>query len=249
MLNTRNALRQGLLKAGYKVQRAGVPADISDRAFRDSARRCQPYTQTSPERMYALWQAVEHIERRAVAGDIVECGVWRGGSSMLAALAAAHFGHSSRHLWLFDTFAGMSDPGPDDLYADGTPIATDWQKRANPADPLFCYAGLDEVRANLATTGYPQERVSYVQGKVEDTLADARVEQVSILRLDTDWYESTKLELEIFWDRISPNGVLIIDDYGDWQGARRAVDEFFEGRSDAPLLIRVDSTARTAVKR
>jgi hypothetical protein len=237
-----------LLRAGYNFTRAGVPRDITDPAFRDAVRRCQPYTATSPERMYALWKAVEHAEHHHIAGDIVECGVWRGGSSMLAALATAHFADSTRRLWLFDTFEGMSDPGPDDVYADGTPIANGWSERAVPADPLFCYATLQDVQANLATTGYPPKLLTYVRGKVEDTLADAGIERVSILRLDTDWYESTKLELELLWERLSPNGVLIIDDYGAWQGARRAVDEFFEGRPDAPLLSRVDSTARVAVK-
>lgn len=161
-----------LLNAGYKITRIGVPDDISDIAFLTSMRRCQPYTATSPERMYALWQAVEHVERHDVPGDIVECGVWRGGSSMLAALATAHFADSSRRLWLFDTFEGMPPPGPHDVRTDGTPIASDWQQHANPADDLFAYASLEEVQRHVAITSYPPDLVNYVQGSTSRLAGD-----------------------------------------------------------------------------
>lgn len=257
-LDVRQAVRwtvqSAFLKAGYRITRVHDPGDIrtddlTDSAFLASVRRCKPYTMTSVERMYALWQAVEHVERHDVPGDIVECGVWRGGSSMLAALATTHFANPSRHLWLFDTFKGMTDPGPNDVYDDGTPIESDWCRHADPRDPLFAYASLEEVQRNVARTKYPGNLVTFVQGKVEETIAEAPVERISVLRLDTDWYASTKLELALLWGRLSPNGVLIIDDYGHFPGARRAVDEFFSGRPDAPLLHRVDYTGRVAVKR
>jgi hypothetical protein len=245
-------VRGALARAGFAIQRTpdarrlGRTHPDLEPAFAAAYARCAPYTMTSVERMYALWQAVGHVERHAVAGDVVECGVWRGGSSMLAALALAD---RSRALWLYDTFAGMSEPTEHDVAPDGARMVDEWDRhRGRADDPVFAFGALDEVRANMAATGYPPERVRFVAGKVEDTIPAQAPERIALLRLDTDWYASTRHELEHLWDRLSPGGVLIVDDYGHWAGAREAVDEFFAGRSDAPLLARVDYTGRIGVK-
>ena len=224
--------------------------DVEDE-FRAIVARCQPHTMTSVERMYALWQAVRHVERHGIAGDVVECGVWRGGSSMLAALTLLASGAPHRTLWLYDTFGGMSEPTEKDVDAlSGAQMATEWTEHEGQVDdPVFAFSDLDTVRRNMAATGYPADRVEFVQGKVEDTIPGRAPERIGLLRLDTDWYESTRHELEHLWDRLEPGGVLIIDDYGHWAGAREAVDEFFAGRADAPLLSRIDYTGRIGVKR
>jgi hypothetical protein len=111
----------------------------------------------------------------------------------------------------------------------------------------WCYSPLDEVKRNLARTGYPAERVVYVQGKVEDTIPGTLPERTALLRLDTDWYSSTRHELEHLYPGLVAGGVLVLDDYGTWQGARQATDEYFAARG--PLLLnRIDSTGRIAVK-
>jgi O-methyltransferase len=117
-----------------------------------------------------------------------------------------------------------------------------------PGDPTMAVASLQEVRSNMASTGIATERVHYVSGPVEETIPRSVPERIALLRLDTDWYESTRHELEHLWDRLEPGGVLIVDDYGHWAGAREAVDEFFAAREDAPLLSRVDYTGRMGVK-
>jgi hypothetical protein len=212
---------------------------------------CAPYTMTSVERMYALWQAVGHVVIHDVPGDVVECGVWRGGSSMLAALALLTRGVDDRGLWLFDTFEGMSDPTEHDVEAQtGLRVEQHWEHlRHQRESHLVAYASLREVQTNMAMIPYPEQHVHFVQGKVEDTLPAQAPERIALLRLDTDWYASTRHELEQLWDRLQPGGVLIIDDYGHWAGARQAVDEFFAGRADAPLLSRIDYTGRIGVKR
>lgn len=218
-------------------------------AFGDLHSRCAQYTMTSVERMYALWKAIRHLEAQGVQGDFVECGVWRGGSSMLAALTLVALGDSARELHLYDTFEGMSAPTDHDVSLGGLSAAENWDRiRSDRDDPVLAYAPLDDVRRNMASTGFPAERIHFVQGKVEDTIPGHIPERIALLRLDTDWYESTKHELEHLWPRLVPGGILIIDDYGDWIGARRAVDEFFAGRADAPLLIRVDTTGRVGTK-
>jgi hypothetical protein len=246
-----------LARAGYTVQRvpnaerlAVTHPDLPEE-FRAPLAEAAPISMTSVERMYALWQAVEHVERHDVVGDVVEAGVWRGGSSVLAARALLRHGPPHRDLWLYDTFEGMSEPTERDVDAlSGRNMGDQWDAHRGKADdPVFAFGSLDEVRRNMAATGYPRARVHFVQGKVEETIPETMPDRIAILRLDTDWYESTRHELEHLWDRLSANGVLIIDDYGHWAGAREAVDEYFSRRDDAPLLSRIDYTGRIGVKR
>jgi hypothetical protein len=243
-------------RLGIAVSRVPTPQhpershpDIASPEFYALCRRCGPYSMTTIDRMYALYEAIGHIERLGLAGAVVECGVWRGGSSMLAALALLQRGSRERDLWLYDTFEGMSEPTEHDVAADGERMTEAWDHyRGNLGHPVFAYAGLSEVKANMASTGYPGERIHYVAGKVEDTIPETMPERIALLRLDTDWYESTRHELEHLYPRLQPGGVLIIDDYGAWEGARRAVDEWRAAIPAPPLLYRVDSTGRVGTK-
>ena len=205
---------------------------------------------TSAERIEALVNAVRYIVANAVPGDVVECGVWRGGSSMAAALTLKQLGDEQRHLYLYDTFEGMSAPTVEDVALDGASASSTFAvQRLSDGSSQWCRAPLDEVRTNLESTGYPADRLHYVKGKVETTLpATMPSGTIALLRLDTDWYESTRHELEHLYPRLAHGGVLIIDDYGHWAGARKAVDEYFTAHPPALLLNRVDYTARIAVK-
>jgi O-methyltransferase len=199
--------------------------------------------------MYALYKAVEYLEKAGISGAIVECGVWRGGSMMVAALASQHFGGRDREFYLFDTFEGLPRPSDLDLDVWGNPALDWWLPTSTGAESSHAAeAALDEVRANLLSTGYPGDRLHFIKGMVERTLPAAAPPAIALLRLDTDWYASTKYELEHLFPRIVKNGVLIIDDYGHFLGARRAVDEYIaQGR--LPLLLnRIDYTGRLAVK-
>jgi hypothetical protein len=205
---------------------------------------------TSPERVAALCAAVEYVVRNRIPGDFVECGVWKGGSTMAAALMFRRLGDASRTLHLFDTFTGMSTPGDVDREAASGAAAADLLATEDPnRSNTWAVSPLEEVRGNMAGVGYPGERVRFIKGKVEDTIPRLAPQAISILRLDTDWYVSTRYELEHLYPRLSRAGVLIIDDYGHWEGARKAVDEYFGGLPDAPLLCRIDYTGRIAVKR
>jgi len=242
-------VKAGLARRGWELRRATSawpPADLEPE-FLALYERCAPATMTSIERMYALYQAVRHVHAAETPGDVVECGVWRGGSSMLAALALDSLGDRERCIWLYDTFEGMPPPAGVDRTLSGE-HAADLMKRADAAgEHTRAAAAVGEVRANLAGTGFPADRLRFVEGKVEDTIPGTAPDAISVLRLDTDWYESTRHELEHLWPRLSPGGVLIVDDYGHWEGARRAVDEFFS--TAAPVLLqRIDYTGRLALK-
>jgi O-methyltransferase len=209
--------------------------------------RTAPFTMTNRERQWALIKAVQYIDSHAIPGDIVECGVWRGGNIMLAKLARKD-SEIPRRYFLFDTFRGMSPPSPADVDYHGRSASTDFEKSQHEDYNDNCYAPRDDVERNLELAGLTAEEVVLCEGRVEDTLLDpANIpEKIAILRLDTDWYESTRAELEKLWPKLSVGGVLIVDDYGCWQGARRAVDAFFGEKP--PLFIAVDFTGRVAIK-
>jgi O-methyltransferase len=221
-----------------------------DPGFEDLRERVAGATMTSTERMHALHQAVNYVTDAGVAGDVVECGVWRGGSSMLSALSLLARGDTSRTLWLYDTFEGMTPPGDLDVKFDGAPADELLAAQERSADAVndWCVATVDDVRANMQSTGYPAARVRYVQGKVEETIPAEAPDAIAILRLDTDWFESTQHELVHLYPRLVPGGVLIVDDYGWWQGAREAVDRYFADHGVRMLLARVDQTGRMGVK-
>jgi O-methyltransferase len=219
-------------------------------SFLDLYERCRKDTMTSVERMYALWSALRYIMQNRYPGDIVECGVWRGGSMMLAALTLAAAGDTGRRLWLYDTFVGMPPPSDADVQAMSGRLGRDVLAEAprTDDDPFWAIAPRPLVEANLIGTGYPPDRLVIVEGLVEETLPERMPKEIALLRLDTDWYASTRHELKHLWPRLVSGGVLIVDDYGYWQGARRAVDEYFAAETNAPLFARVDYTGRVAVK-
>ena len=243
------------VERGFDSLNLGVDVSHSDGAleprFLEIYRACKGYSQTSRARMYALYKSIEYIVKARVPGDIVECGVWTGGSMMLAARTLLALGERDRRIFLFDTFEGMSRPGEHDrLLKGGTPALPKWERvhRGYPAGSLRGYAGsIGRVRRNLESTGYPTDRLVFVQGRVEDTLPASSPDSVALLRLDTDWYESTKHELRCLYPRLARRGVLIVDDYGCWAGAKRAVDEYFADRP-FELMTRIDHTGRLALK-
>ncbi len=242
-------IRRLLAQTGWELTRrvdreAMALADLSE-ADRAIVARVEPFTMTSLDRRASLIGAIDHIVRHRIAGDIVECGVWRGGSMMAAALALKDRGQAQRHLWLYDTFEGMSAPTEADRSHDGVG-AQQQLDNTTRGEGVWCAASLQDVQANLASTGYPAAQLHYQRGKVEDTIPATLPGRIALLRLDTDWYESTRHELQHLYPLLAPGGVLIIDDYGHWQGARRAVDEYFAG---TPVFLhRVDYTARLLIK-
>lgn len=222
-----------------------LPADYDDEA-KALIEQVKPWTMTSPERVNALILATRYVVQHNIPGDIVECGVWRGGSMQAAARTLLAAGDKDRHLYLFDTFEGMPPPTDKDLRRDGEPAA-DLLARQGKERPIWAVATLEDVQKGFSQVPYPEDRVHYVQGLVEETVPEKAPEQIAILRLDTDWYASTRHELEHLYPRLVSGGVLLIDDYGWWQGSRQAVDEFLEKTGARLLLLRMDE-GRIAVK-
>jgi O-methyltransferase len=216
--------------------------------------RALPYTMTGPARLQALVDAVRYCVARGVPGGFAECGVWRGGSVLAMILTLQELGRDDVEIHLYDTFEGMTVPTEHDTSRHDPPALEVWEEARRGGDRPWSELfdperfNLDAVRETLLGTGYPANRIHFVQGPVEETLPEHAPESLALLRLDTDWYESTRHELEHLYPRLIDGGVLIIDDYGHWEGARRAVDEYLR-RSGGPLLLnRIDYTGRIAVK-
>ncbi|MFJ4968920.1 TylF/MycF/NovP-related O-methyltransferase [Streptomyces sp. NPDC088755] len=232
-------------KSAAKKSALTFPEDYDDEA-RDIIRAVKPYSMTSPERLNAFILATRYIARHSIPGDIVECGVWRGGSMQACARTLLSVGETERELYLFDTYEGMTAPTAEDLRRDGR-TAQELLDAQGKDRPIWAVASLEDVQTGFEHVPYPKERVHYVRGRVEDTVPERAPEQISILRLDTDWYASTKHELEHLYSRLVSGGVLLIDDYGYWQGSRQAVDEFLDKTGERLLLLRMDE-GRIAVK-
>ncbi|MGQ9662568.1 MAG: TylF/MycF/NovP-related O-methyltransferase [Kiritimatiellia bacterium] len=250
----RSILGRIVAKVGPAIARyAGQPSSLFPEDFDEEAveiiRAVRPFTMTSVSRLFALIEAVRYVIRAGIAGAIVECGVWRGGSMMAAALTLRRLGSEDRDLYLFDTYEGMSEPTAEDISWDGL-IATEEFKRRkrSPGSSSWCYASIAEVRENLLSTGYNEVHLHVVKGRVEETIPREAPTEIAVLRLDTDWFESTRHALEHLYPRLSHGGVLIIDDYGYWRGCRKAVDEYFRTRQVAIFLHRIDHTGRVALK-
>jgi len=192
-----------------------------------------PYTMVDRGRLEAVIRALDATQH--LHGAFVECGTWRGGVCMLAGMHMLQAG-STRPMVLFDTFTGMPKPTEE----DGPEVAAMWQ-------PGWCAGDLEDVRQNV-TSVYPEEKCTFVQGMVEDTIPTFPAFPISVLRLDTDWYSSTKIELEHLYPMLQPGGAILIDDYGHWSGCRKAVDEYFNANPPTPVFTFDDYTGISGFK-
>lgn len=193
--------------------------------------KVKDYSMVSIERLYATYQAVKYVEANNIEGALVECGVWKGGNTMLMALSLES---TNRTIYLYDTFEGMPKPGKRDVDYKGN--LPKWIEK-------WCYSSIGETGKNMYLTGY--NNVHFVKGVVEDTIPETIPDKIAVLRLDTDWYDSTMHELVHLFPRLSKGGVLLLDDYGYWKGQREAVDEYFDKK---PLMHRPDYAGRTIIK-
>jgi len=217
--------------------------DIVEPEFRAALELCRSASMGSVERLYSVYTATRYAVASGVPGALVECGVWKGGSVMMMASALLGMGVRTRDIYLFDTFEGMTPLGEKDIDHAGDALS-------KMAEEKFSWlrVGIDEVRANMVRTDYPAARLHFVKGDVIETIPAQAPGRIALLRLDTDWYESTHHELEHLFPRLAPRGVLIIDDYGQFQGARQAVDEYLARQKEKYLLQRIDYTARMLIK-
>lgn len=205
------------------------------------------FTKSSPERYGALIGALNAINNNGIEGDIVECGVWQGGNIILARSMCP-----DKVCWLYDTFDGMTRPDPVlDIKVSGQkePALERYETKTVNGNKWGAVS-LEDVKKNFVSFGLMSDHLRFVKGDVLDTLKvpENIPDKISLLRLDTDWYHSTKLELETLYPKLVPNGIMIVDDYGHWAGCRKAVDDYFQYTIPPVSCVAIDYTAIMIVK-
>jgi O-methyltransferase len=234
---------------GKNSEQKMYPADF-DPFHKEIIDKVKPYTMTSVERLFALIESVKYVVNNNIPGSIVECGVWKGGSMMAVAETLKRLHVTDRQLYLYDTYGGMTAPTVEDKAYNEEKAADLLAKDVNKKEEsiVWAYSGIEEVKTNIGRIGYPATNIHFIEGDILKTIPAADPGQIALLRLDTDWYESTKHEMEQLYPKLNRSGVLIIDDYGFWKGSRKAVDEYLEATQIKLLLNRIDDTGRVAIK-
>ena len=248
----KNLAKKIIKKLGYEIHRVNTYVEFPSHFSKtdiEIIKSVKLFTLSSIERRFALIQAVNYIIKNKIAGDIVECGVWKGGSIMAITKTLLELKSYDKELYLFDTFEGMPKPTEFDVsYKDKLAIKEFEDRKIDNNSSDWSRIELDEVKKNVFSTGYTKEKFHFIKGKVEDTIPKNSPKTISILRLDTDWYDSTRHELIHLFPRLVRGGVVIIDDYGFWRGAKKAVDEYFEENNISILLNRIDTTGVIGIK-
>lgn len=252
----KKSINKGLNRFGFQLERFTPKGEIftateASKTDEEIYKKVQSFTMSNPDPIYSLITATRYIVENQIEGDFVECGTWSGGCSMAIALTLMELGETSRNIWIYDTFAGMTKPGEMDVtYGDKVMSALPFWQENNGSDSGSDWANisLDRVKMNLSSTNYPMEKLKFIEGNVLETLNDLLPNKIALLRLDTDWYDSTKKEMVALYPKLSSGGVCIVDDYGAWAGSKQAVDEFMSENLPRPLMHITDWTTRTWVK-
>ncbi len=248
-----------LRKFGFELKTMAVPVYAEQRLVNSAAAMIDGYTMLSQTRVTSLADQVTYCNKNNIEGAFVECGVWKGGAVGLMAMASKASGRSNRVLHLFDSFTDICAPDP---AIDGEKAIAEAGGRATyvPGQPTPLTGIYDNMGGHgtiesckeliIDKVQYPSESLIFHKGWFQDTVAaaSAAVGPIAILRLDGDWYESTKVCLEGLYDNVVSGGFVVIDDYLAYEGCRKAVDEFIEKRKLKVFLARVDTGCYFFVK-
>lgn len=251
----KNLLKKFLFLAGFSLNRIGSnsnkPVELNEEENKiiDYV-RAHELSMCTTLNLQQTALACKYIVVNKIPGDFVECGVYKGGNALIAAKIFDLY-EINKRVYLFDTFTGMTKPTEHDLRTSNkSSTLKKYLERRQNDHTDWHMASIEEVKENFRKIGLLKDNVVFCKGMVEDTLDQVSniPDTISFLRLDTDWYESTKKELEVLYNNLAPGGILVVDDYGQFDGARKAVDEYFKKHSPPPFLSFIDNGARIGVK-
>ena len=212
-------------------------------------KKISDFSMSTPANHWAIIQSIKHIDKNKIEGDFVESGVWKGGNLILFKFFLNKL-NLNKKIFAYDTFKGMPMPGDKD-YDLKNIDAKEIYDKYNNKNIKWCYSTLEEVKSNIESFDKNYlKSFNFIKGKVEETLrvSNNLPNKISLLRLDTDFYSSTKAELEVLYPRLVSGGVLIVDDYGHWKGSKKAVDEYFDLDKNFLWFHRIDYASRLYIK-
>ena len=246
----KNLLRSLLKNVGYEIRKYPRCIDPAvEKEFKELYGKLEMKSGQSWQRFYSLYKALIHITENNIPGDIVECGVYKGASLVVAGHVLKALNDTRRKIYLYDTFEGMLEAGSHDvLVGSGKDAKEMLSEMGMEKWGDWCRGDLDEVQKNVWKTGYPKDQFVFVKGKVEDTIPKTIPGKIALLRVDVDWLEPTYHALTHLFPRLCRNGVLILDDYGHWEGAKKAVDRYFTENKTGMMLHRIDYSGRIGIK-
>lgn len=250
-----NIIKKIFKNLGYEIKKSNNSLDLYNFPIeitsmeKEAIKQSSEFSMTGPLRMWSLIQSINYVIKNKIEGDIVECGVWRGGNLILTQKILTNLGIKEKNIYGFDTFEGMTEPQNIDIDVHGKKASRLMSRtqKINNQKNIWAYCDFETVSKNIKkNTTF--NTIKLVKGDVKNTLIENNLPQkISILRLDTDWYESTKIELEKLYPLLSIGGILIIDDYGQFEGCKKAVDEFL---SDNKLFFHyIDYSCRLIIKK
>ncbi len=262
---TKRFINSILARFGYEIKKKGKKGrsekyDLEEEA-EDLIRVIRPYTMVAHKALLILYQQVVYCERQNLKGCYIECGVWKGGAIGLMALANLKFGFQRRHIHLFDSFQEICEP---DETVDGKRAIKEvyeWAKEPGKAGKLRPLKGIYDHRGGPGTLqenkalleniiGYKKDYLHYHKGWFQETLPKVAesIDQIAMLRIDADWYASTKICLDYLYNKVVKGGFVIIDDYGAYEGCKKAVDEFMQANKVSAFLCHVNNDVRYLIK-
>lgn len=179
-------------------------------------RKAESYTMVKIKRLKKLYELSEEIKKEKIDGDIVECGVYNGGTAAIAAYH--HRKNPKKHVWLFDSFEGLPPPSENDS-----------KKAIDMYYKGWCKGDTAKVSEVFDKISFPKGQLHIIEGWFSDTFPKANIQKISLLHIDADLYDSVKLCLEKFYENVASGGYIVFDDYGSTKwGCKKAVDEFFK---------------------
>lgn len=187
------------------------------------------FTMVKNRNLKLLYDLVLDVNKCHLSGDIVECGVWNGGSAAMMGRASleAPLDLEPRRLWLFDSFQGLPPPGEHDGDFEKQSYFPGWNK-----------GNVKMVQEVLGKIGYPSDKLTIVPGWFDETIVREPIEEIVILHIDADWYQSVRTVLELLYPRVVPGGYVVLDDYGLWPGCERAVLDYFSEHQISEMIVR-----------
>ena len=208
-------------------------------------------TMVSDENIEFLISAIRYVKKNKIKGYYVETGIWKGGLSILSYLTFTNKNKNKMKFFLFDTFEGMPKPSKYDkkLNKDLSQVFDKWEKKIKTSEG-WNLSPINEVQKNIIKLCGKKSLndFNFIKGKVENTLKIKKnlPKKICLLRLDTDFYNSTKAELDYLFNKVSKGGIIIFDDYSNWLGAKKAIDDFLKNKKY--LLCKIDNNSRFIIK-